>query len=213
MTVLVLFYAYRAGDEFRKEKWGATSDGFKQLAEAYEIFLCDNTNLFSQDLFNEFREEFRDWPSLQDSTPFPRTGQVGASVTSILEYVLPRASRVFGIVSSCSNPACSSSFPPSSNVPSSSFPSICMPLQWVDQEPLLSLPCGINIQNWFDLWQKVQYARNSRMNPPTHSLAACHGFTTLRIHLTTHTPILFFECVPLYLSRHANQSLFRISAE
>lgn len=83
-------------DTFKKMLRCASS-AFTELTEAFETLMENDSNLFSQDLFDTFRDEFRDRLNAEDSIAFPRVGQVGASVVSILENLLPNEIREFGL--------------------------------------------------------------------------------------------------------------------
>lgn len=72
-----------------------------ELAEAYEVLPENDANLFGRDLFDSYRDEFRDRLSPLDSI---RTGQVGVSSTAILDHMLPSASRAVRMSHARSSP-------------------------------------------------------------------------------------------------------------
>lgn len=188
---MVLFYVYRAADTVEKERWRVVGNPLRELAEAYEVLLENDANLFRQDLFDRYRDEFWVWLSSLDSAVFLCTGQVGTSSTSILECMLPPASRAYGFVYACSNTICEID----SLVLPRTFPALCTPLQWSHLNSTSSSQ-SVNVQNWLDLWCSSQQARHSRRNPP-HSSLGCHGAVSISLHLTTLLSILFFECINL----------------
>jgi hypothetical protein len=57
---MVLFYAYRAAETVEKERWRAMDNPLRELAEAYEVRLENDANSFMRDLFDRYRDEFRD---------------------------------------------------------------------------------------------------------------------------------------------------------
>lgn len=49
---MVLFYIYHAADTVKKERWLAVDNPLRELAEAYDALLGNNTNLFRWALFD-----------------------------------------------------------------------------------------------------------------------------------------------------------------
>ncbi|KAI6030202.1 hypothetical protein EDC04DRAFT_103848 [Pisolithus marmoratus] len=181
---MVLFYAYRDGDDTFKQMFQSASNVFPVLTRAFQTLTVSDSNLFSQNLFDMCRDEFRDCLNMHDPTAFPHVGQVGTSVVSILESVLPPETRELELVHLCSNGTCADKSLSSTHVPiyhRFTIPCICSPLyvQSIQCDDLssnsLSQVTKLNIQQWLDLWC---------------SFANYISFSVV-------PPILFFECFPL----------------
>lgn len=163
---MVLFYAYCDGDDTFKQTFQSASNVFPVLTRAFQTLT------------------FRDCLNMHDPTAFPHVGQVGTSVVSILESVLPPETRELELVHLCSNGTCADKSLSSTHMPiyhRFTIPCICSPLyvQSIQCDDLSSNSSSqvteLNIQQWLDLWC---------------SFANYISFSIVPL-------ILFFECFPL----------------
>ncbi|KAI5990963.1 hypothetical protein EDD15DRAFT_2197751 [Pisolithus albus] len=149
---MVLFYTYHKGDDTFKKMLRCASNGFKDLTKAFETLTESDSNLFSQNLFDTFRDQFHDRLNAHDPISFPRVGQVGTSVVSILESLLPHEIREVELVPLCSNVECAEKSRSSSHSP--------LYVQTGQQDDLNTESMQItllNIQQWLDLWYTLSH--------------------------------------------------------
>lgn len=154
---MVLFHAYRRGNAIWKGLWILDQDELRVTVSLSRSFcvLASQTHIHSQDIFNRFRDEFWDVISAQNPQCFPRTSMVGASVTCMLESILPSLSHsLCGIASIADTEHDNIPIVTSIELPFE-FPTMCVPLP----ESVVARNESISLQQWIDLWLFIMQKR------------------------------------------------------
>ena len=145
---MVLFHMFRSFNSVCLQAWNNDSNKVSDfLSFLFDRLLENNSNLTSSFMFNVCRDDLRDFLSKLDPPSFPRFGQVGTSVSSILELVCPPSELI--CISSCTSNECNKISQTQQSV-RVSFPTIC----YSSFHDGIRNP--ITIQDWLDDWLSNQ---------------------------------------------------------
>jgi hypothetical protein len=142
-----LLYIYRDAPCLFKMSWGAQSTVQEQLHTTFQNLLLSNSNLFSQQLFDDSHDSFRNLLTSYDLVVFPRFGACMTSASAILEYMCP-------VPDLCLLMA--GQFQQRLKVLRFHLPMYCGPLDWLDNTNAL-----LSLQVWFNLWFTHQNRKES----------------------------------------------------
>lgn len=182
---MVLFHAYRRGNTIWKGLWILDQDELRVSLSHSFCVLASQTHIHLRDMFNHFRDKFRDVISAQNPQRFPRTGMVGASITCILESILPSLSQSLHGVALITDLE-------HVNIPvvtsielSFEFPTMCVPLP----ESVVACDESISLQQWVDLWLSYHATKTSAISERVTSAFAWD------IKLATSPCFIFFHAI------------------
>ena len=189
---MVLFHAYREGNELHKNAWmHDDNDAMILLGVSFRHLMSDRTTLFSPELFDRYRDEFHDLLSAHNPVNFQRYGNVGASAAAILDHVFPTSMRSISLHLSCSMAGCMSEVQAPVRA---SFPGVIVSVRTRSNKEL-PMATYSSIQTWLDAWLRdhcEHHYENALLVP--HVSSSCPGSVFLHLFVTAPPPVLFFEC-------------------
>ena len=184
---MVLFHMFRSFNSVcLQASWINDSNKVSDfLSFLFDRLLENNSNLTSSFIFNVCRDDLRNFLSKLDPPSFPRFGQVGTSVSSILELICPPSELI--CISLCTSNDCNKISQTQQSV-RISFPMICYS-SFHDRIRNL-----ITIQDWLDKWLSNQL---HRCQPDTfeHDSPNCLGMASSSLRLVDLPSILFLEVI------------------
>jgi hypothetical protein len=145
---MILLYIYCDAPCSFKMSWGAQSTVQEQLSTTFQNLLLSDSNLLSQQLFDDSCDSFHNLLTSYDPVVFPHFGACMMSASAILEYVclVPDLCLLMA-----------GQFQQRLEVLLFCLPMYCGPLDWLDNTNAL-----LSLQVWFNLWFAHQNWKESK---------------------------------------------------
>ena len=192
-VIMSIFYAFLFFDNANKQKWTNNSRLTNLLTPSFQQLMASEENMMSSFLFNNVRDQLRDYLSHCDPIQFQRRGMVGASIEPIFGFLSTTESTQLCIT-------CSPSPLINEYLPCLFFTSLWT--TWSQECSKTETNSEATTQEWLDLAILAKQMKFHASSPSSHNPSSANVCKNCRIYIKDPPPLLTFETAPDTVPNH-----------